>query len=257
VPYDELRKELGDRVAIYGVIEDAPNWMYALDPETKKKSYRLLSASPELLRGNAAGKLAMGVDGIETFNFFCTDEGDHNPAADKRQARYPDLRDLHNLDKLRGQTKHYALATANGVFLFPFWEYSDQIPAVIEPQATRAFRLSMAAEPAKSDLELIIQLVVDRTDKTPDLGVSFNGTWPTFESKETDRLLFPTGIYTHHLPEHRALNFRMPLSEIRDGWNEVVVLNGSKQKDAKERQENSARIVSVELGVMKKSNAGR
>jgi hypothetical protein len=125
IPYEDLRREIGERVAIYGVIEDAPNWMYGLDPTTKKKSYRLLTASPELLRGNAAGKLAMGVDGIETFNFFCTDEGDHNPAADKRQARYPDLRDLHKLTALRGQTKHYALATAQGHFLFPFWEYAD------------------------------------------------------------------------------------------------------------------------------------
>ena len=70
VPYESLRRELGDKVAIYGVVEDAPNWLFARDESGKNSSYRLLSASPELLRGNAAGKLVQGVDGIEFFNFF-------------------------------------------------------------------------------------------------------------------------------------------------------------------------------------------
>lgn len=62
VPYDQIRAELGDDVAIYGVVEDAPNWMFARSPETGQQSYRLLSTSEELIRGNAAGKLAMGVE---------------------------------------------------------------------------------------------------------------------------------------------------------------------------------------------------
>ena len=250
VPFGELRRELGDRVAIYGVIEDAPNWLFALDPKSKKKSYRLLSASPELLRGNAAGKLAMGVDGIETFNFFCTDESAHNPAADKRQARYTALRNLDDLSRLRGQTKHYALATMQGLYMFPVWEMADQVPVILEPEWRRSFRLAMAAEPKGSELELVIQLVLEKTAKTPDLGVSFNGSWPTFAAAQTDRLLFPTGIYTHHLPEHQALNYRFKVSEIRDGWNEVLVINGSRAKGTpEERRAHSARILSVELGV--------
>jgi hypothetical protein len=219
VPYDELRRQLGERVAIYGVIEDAPNWLFALDARTQKKSYRLLSASPELLRGNAAGKLAMGVDGIETFNFFCSDETPHNLGAKDRQARYTELRDLDKLTRLRGQAKHYTLASMRGTFMFPLWELAEQVPAVVEPAGKQAFRLTMAAEPAASGLELVIQVVLDKTEQTPDLGVSFNGSWPTFAAEPTDRLLFPTGIYTHHVAEHRALNYRFQASAIREGWN--------------------------------------
>jgi hypothetical protein len=253
VPYDELRRDLGEHVALYGVIEDAPNWMYALDPVSKKKSYRLLSASPELLRGNAAGKLAQGADGIETFNFFCTDESAHNPAADQRQARYPALRDLHRLDRLRGQTKHFTLASMSGHFMFPLWEYAEQVPALLEPEGRRAFRLSMASEPADSGLDLVIQLVVEKADKAPDLGVSFNGSWPTFKAEATNRLLFPTGIYTHHVPEHLALNYRAQVGDIRDGWNEVLVVNGAKRQGSPQEQRAAAlRIVSVELGLVKR-----
>ena len=53
---------------------------------------------------------------------------------------------------------------------------------------------------------------------------------------ETDRLLFPTGIYTHHLPEHTALNYRFKAADIRDGWNEVLVINGSRKRAAAEEQ---------------------
>ena len=75
IPYDSLRRELGPHVAIYGVIEDAPNWVDGYSPKTGTSGPRYLSASAELLRGNAANKLSMGCDGIEHFNFFCTDEG--------------------------------------------------------------------------------------------------------------------------------------------------------------------------------------
>jgi hypothetical protein len=256
VPYDQLRRELGDRVAIYGVIEDAPNWMNALDPKSGKKSYRLLSASAELLRGNAAGKLAMGVDGIETFNFFCTDEGAHNPAASERQARYPDLRGLENLDQLRGQPKHYALATRHGGFQFWQYELAEQIPVIIEPESKHAFRLTMCSEPADQDLELVIQVVCERQegdgDRTPVLGVSFNGAWPTFEAAQTDRLLFRTGVYTHHAPENRAFNYRVPLALVREGWNEVLIFNGHhERKTPAERRAGSANIVGLELAVQR------
>lgn len=250
LPYDELRRELGDKVAIYGVIEDAPNWLQARDPGRNKQSYRLLSASAELLRGNAAGKLALGVDGIEAFNYFCTDEGHHNPAASQRQARYGDLRDLDKLTKLRGQPKHYTLATMDGAFMFPLFEYAEQLPAIVEPDAKKVFRLSMCSEPAAAGLELVVQVVTDKAEKTPDLGVCFNGSWPNFQAEETDRLLFPTGIYTHHTADHRAYNYHFKAADVREGWNEVLLFNGSHQKKTpEERRDHAVKVVSLELAV--------
>jgi hypothetical protein len=81
--------------------------------------------------------------------------------------------------------------------------------------------------------------------------VSVNGSWPTFDARETDRLLFPTGIYTHHVAEHRAYDFRVPLASLRDGWNEVLVSNGTKATPA-QRRANAVRVVSLELAVRKK-----
>jgi hypothetical protein len=261
VPYDQLRRDLRDRVAFYGVIEDAPNWLNVYDPKAKKKSNRLLSTSPELLRGNAAGKLVMGVDGIETFNYFCSDEFVHDVkdepglprAAGERPARYPMLHHLDKLEELRGQPKQYTLATREGAWQVRHMEHAEQLPALLEPQWKQPFRLTMCAEPADRDLELVIQVVVERTEHLPGLGVSFNGGWPTFDGKETDRLLFPAGRYTHHAPEHRALNYHWKAKAIRDGWNEVLVFHGGQQpRSAEERRANTIKIVSVELAVMKK-----
>ena len=252
VPYDELRRELGDSITIYGMIEDAPNWMFALEPKSEKKSYRLLSTSAEFLRGNAASKLALGADGIETFNFFCSDEVHHNPVAGTQilRANYPALRGLEKLENLRGKPKQYALASMHGYWQFQPFEYAEQVPAILEPDWHRAFRLSMCAEPAKANLELIIQLIVAKKGKLPDLGVSFNGCWPNFDAKQTDALLFPTGIYTHHMPEHTAFNYRFDASLIKDRWNEIVVYNGNHQRATpEERQANSVCIVSVELAL--------
>jgi hypothetical protein len=86
------------------------------------------------------------------------------------------------------------------------------------------------------------------------VGASFNGCWPSFAGEATDRLLFPTGIYTHHVKEHVAWNFRFDAGSIKEGWNEVLVFNGShERKTAEERAANSLHVVSVELGVMKRT----
>ena len=253
VPYDELRRELGDKVAIYGVIEDAPNWLPAESRDGQKQwlPARLLSSSPELLRGNAAGKLALGVDGIETFNFFCTDEGPHNPLPEKRQSRYAALRGLEQLAGLRGRPKQYVLASMEGLYNFPTFEMAEQVPAILEPEWKKAFRLSMCAEPADAVLELIVQVVAADSAQPPDLGVSFNGSWPQFAGAQTDKLLFPAGVCTHHVKGHTAWNFRFPAAEVKDGWNEVLVTNGSHRKATpEERREYSVKIVSLELAIV-------
>jgi len=252
VPYDQLRAELGERVALYGIVEAAPNWLYALDPKSGRKSYRLLPASAELMRGNAAGKLALGADGIETFNFFCSDSPRRDPGREKgtRTANYPALRGLENLEGLRGKPKQYTFATMPGHFTFPEWEFAEQMPVILEAEWRRSFRLSMCAEPVEANLELVLQLVVMRKEQFPDLGVSFNGSWPTFDARSVDELLFPTDRYTHHLPEHAAFNYHLKSAQVKEGWNEIVVFNGShKTTTPEERIAGSVCIVSIELAV--------
>ena len=258
MPYDRLRAELGSDVVIYGCVEDAPNWVsgrapnLTLEPGTAAPSYsnlgiRYLSASPELLRGNAAGKLAMGVDGIETFNFFCTDQ----VKIPGLRGDYAALRGIEDLASLRGKPKHYALSTTIGR-TSQLWELPYQVPVILEPNWRREFSLSMCQEPANANLQLTVQVVFERKAAAPDLGVSFNGGWPNFQAQASDALVFPTGPYTHHVAEHQALSFQFPASEIKEGWNTLVVFNNNQKRNTtEERQENSVHIVSIELGVKK------
>lgn len=254
LPHDQWRKEFGDNVAIYGVVEDAPNHLPPYAPAKKKRLYmRYLSASPALVRGNAAGKLVLGADGIETFNYFCTDTPEHTKEL-KVVADYTALRRAHDLEFLRGKPKHYAFSTGPALWSLPMFEWPEQVPFVLEPQCQRALRLPMCAEPKSAKLALTVQIVVEKigTTATNTPGVSFNGSWPNFEATSTDRLLFPTGALTHHVPENTAFNYRFPASAIREGWNEIIVINHSTARDtAQARRENSITIQSVELGVDK------
>ena len=123
---------------------------------------------------------------------------------------------------------------------------------ILEPNWRREFSLSMCQEPANANLQLTCRSCLKKKRLAPDLGVSFNGGWPNFQGQASDELVFPTGPYTHHVAEHQALNFQFPASEIKEGWNTLVVFNNNQKRNTtEERQENSVHIVSIELGVKK------
>ncbi|MBI4028598.1 MAG: hypothetical protein HY360_26660 [Verrucomicrobia bacterium] len=261
MPLDRWKAEFGGKIAVYGVVEDAPNWLPVHSPKKKKGlPYRLLSASAELLRGNAAAKLALGADGIETFNFFCSDTPEHAHTLNVK-ADYRALKNLEKLDHLRGKPKHYTFSTGCGYYSMPpFFEFPEQFPVTLEPQWQRAFRLPLCAEPSGAGLQLLLQIVVEKGPNPPDhgkdhlgkgdLGVSFNGSWPSFDARPTQELLFATGALTHHVAENQAFNYRFKVADIREGWNEIVILNGSRKRASpQERRENSVCIVSIELAI--------
>ena len=226
MPHDELRRQVGDRVAIYGVIEDGVNRMAAAAPAIPlTRDMRYISASHELMRGNAAGKLVLGADGIECYNFFCTDQAKIPGVI----SDYTTLRDLHRLDRLRGRPKHYTFSDQGSPFVQIPFEGIPQLPVVLERGWIRSFRLPMCAEPADRGLELIIQVVLRAGDVPAELPVAINGCWPRREHAKSDRLLFPCGAFTHHAAANRGCDFKFPLPLVRDGWNEITVENGGDQ----------------------------
>ncbi len=237
MPHDELRRQVGDRVAIYGVIEAGANRLPARAPaQDLTREIRFTSASRELLRANAAGKLGLGADGIEWYNFFCTD-----------QARIPGvisdygaLRDIHRLEGLRGQSKHYTFSDSGGLFVQIPFEGIPQLPVVLERGWHRAFRLPMCAEPVDRGLELVIQVVLKAEDVFAWLFVSINGGWPRPEHTRNDRLLFACGSFTHHATTHVGYDFSFPVAQVREGWNEIVVENGG---------EHTITVVALELAI--------
>ena len=242
MPHDRLREQVGDRVAIYGVIEDGANALPTLAPALNKTmEIRFTSSSREMLHANAAGKLALGADGIEWFNHFCTDQA-RLPGL---ISDYASLRQIHDREFLRGREKHYTFANQSGSHSFVPFEASPQVPAVLEPGWEQAFRLPMGAEPDDGALELVIQVVLRAGDSFASLPVSFNGCWPKLEHTRTDRLLFPCGPLTHHVPAHVGCDYTFPVALIREGWNEITVQNGGT---------GAIQVVCVELAVKRKGS---
>ena len=226
MPHDTLRQQLGARVAIFGVIEDGANPLPTCAPERDlARDIRYVSASRELMHANAAGKLVLGANGIEWFNFFCTDQ----PRIPGLACNYAALRDIHRLDLLRGLPKHYTFSMSGSGLILPPFEVTPQLPVVLEPSWNHVFRLPMCAEPVDRSLELVIQVVLKAGDSFAALPVAFNDCWPHLEPRQTDRLLFPCGPLTHHAPVNRGYEFRYPVSLVRDGWNEISLENGGGQ----------------------------
>jgi hypothetical protein len=268
MPHDQLRAELGPDVAIYGVMEDAPNWLETVAPGLRSRSAyqelqlhgddafggskpeakpaarvrgtRYLSASAELLRGNAAGKLVLGADGIEQFNFYVTDQ----VRVPGQRADYDALRGLADLGALRGKPKHYTLGTPSGRGT-AYWDIPEQLPVRVASGERRTLRLPMCTEPAGSGLRLVAQVVSRRpaAGAAAPLGVSLNGAWPAFDRKETEALLFPAGPYAAHVPEHQAFDYVLDPAGLRDGWNELTLVAGLEPAEPVE-------VVSLEVGLL-------
>ena len=249
--YDSLRRQLGDGISLYGCIEDAPNWIKGSPSSGHGESIRFLSASPELLRGNAANKWAAGVDGIEFFNFYCSDPGENSFSANwvpQVAPQYQSISSLAVRSELRGQSKHYALATLVGAYQ-PFDEVSP-LPRILPPQGKAEVRLTMCAEPADAGLDFVIQVVVKKTERIPELGVGFNGAWPSFECTGTQNLLFPIADMTLHTSDHVAFNFCFPVRCIVEGWNTITVWNsGHGPNEPRDPSDLSVTVVSVECGI--------
>jgi hypothetical protein len=226
MPHDALRKLVGNRVAIYGVIEDGVNNLPTLDPlRDQTLPMRYLSASPELMRGNAAGKLAMGADGIEWFNFYSTDA----PRVPGLRADYSSMRNIDKLDTLRGQSKQYSFGIGGRNSNMIPYDLPAQLPVTLDFNAHHAFTVAMCAEPDSFGLVLTIQIITSATDDVTILAVSVNGTWPQTKRDCVEKLLFPCGPLTHFTNGNVGYNYHFPVALIRDGWNEIVVENAGKK----------------------------
>jgi len=260
IPCDELRKMMGPKVAVFGVVEIAPNWLQGYLPHQKTGnaslgaelpvSFRLSPGCPPILRGNAAAKHALGVDGIEVYNFPPADAPSLWPWVDEAfHADYPALRGLDDLEFLRGKPKFYTLSTQTGYYQHVLFESVAPFPVALGPGERRAARLPMIRESEDAGLEFIVQVVVQKKDKLPPVGVYLNGCWPNFDATPDERLLFAVDTMTHHIPDNIGLNFTFPLDAIREGWNEFVVMNGTAKDFWSDQSQDVVTIESLELAV--------
>ena len=250
---DHLRQQLGADVTIYGNVEFGLNGVNAYSPELGTSEMRCPFVVTEALLGAAAGKYAVGADGIVLYNYYAADEDNADVRICTKQnmrADYSAIRSVDDLQNLRGKPKQYALTTILAPVWNPPFDTPDQLPDVLEPDWRRAYRLPMCAEPADAGLQLIIQIVVDRRDDLPALGVSFNDSWPSVQAEATDKLLFAQLDHAYHLPEYTAFNYSFTVADILEGWNEISVYNMSHEvATPADRASNSVTIRSIELAI--------
>lgn len=90
---------------------------------------------------------------------------------------------------------------------------------------------------------------MEKKPELPPVGVYLNGCWPKFDGTPDDRLLVPVGTMAHHTPDHLGLSFSFPLASIREGWNDVVVMNGTPKNWGADQTQDTVTVVSLELAV--------
>lgn len=254
MPHDELRKELGDDVTIYGSIDGAINWLRVRSEKSLKTGGYLdgnlgdrpTAYSAEFIRGNAVTKLVLGADGVEQFNnFFGWDNRMGKPPAGEA------LPYLYDLEFLRGKPKYYTLSSQfRSAYTTVPYETTEHLPEWIEPRSRRSFRIPMCKEELDSGLKKVkVQVIVEQKENMV-LGVSFNEGWPNFEAEIGERLLCPCGKYVLMEEGHVGYTFTFPLTVLREGYNEIAVFNWVQlPANAQERIDRTIRVMSVEVSV--------
>ncbi|MFH1008839.1 MAG: hypothetical protein V1800_15295 [Candidatus Latescibacterota bacterium] len=239
MPHDRLRAEFGQEVTIYGVTELMVNELMVVSRELDKATAPYVCTSQPALRGNAAGKLVLGADGMQQYNLFVADQTRKFHDVPGLSGQYAGLGNLHDLEALRGQSKHYAICSDLRGWAGEM-DLPAPLPVTLEPNRGRVFTLPMCVEPEDLGLDLIVQVVIERREFPAHIGVCFNSSSPCYDAEETDALLFRNGPSGHHLPEYQAYNYRFEVSQILEGWNEWIVSNEGSE---------SVKIVSMEFAV--------
>jgi hypothetical protein len=256
MPHDRLRAEVPDSTRIYGVIELSTNFLWSKltprpgDPQ-RNPTNRHMCDFPAALRGNAAGKLVLGAEGIELYNFFVGDVVATYFGAPLR-SRYEAIAPLADLEALRGTEKFYTLETVGRSSWAPPYDQPASLPTILQPGWQASFHLPMCREKG-SDLSLVVQLVVLRTQATDEISVSLNGCYPERPRSRSDRLLFgndPLGHGRHH-PDHLALEYALPIDLLREGYNQITLQYGTDRSNSSADNE-SVQIESIELAVLQR-----
>ncbi len=225
MPHDELKKEFGRYVTIYGVTELLVNGLDVWSDKLNRGIQSYNNASPPALRGNAAGKLALGADGIQQYNFFVGDQTCKIHKVPGLRSQCAALKNIADLDVLRGLSKHYSICSGPPGTGGERFDLPKPLPAAIEPGKRLDLKLPMCAEPDDRGLDLIVQVVFEKQEPLPPIAVRFNRSVPRHDAEPTMKLLFPMGPAKRHLSKYQACNYRFPVDRIKEGWNMIVLAN--------------------------------
>ncbi|MBN1341184.1 MAG: hypothetical protein JXQ73_00815 [Phycisphaerae bacterium] len=139
---EDFRKLVGPRIAVYASSEVAADRREGLP-------VRYLPESYEMLRGFAAGYLAAGADGINTFNFFLARK--HRPVT--AAEFYGGLREMRSLKLARGKPRIHVLTAG---FWLPECDMPEQVPVMIRAGRERKFEMLLAAEDKGTQVTVLV-----------------------------------------------------------------------------------------------------
>ena len=205
MPIDRFRELVGPGVAVYAATEVAADRRAGL-------RVRYIPESYEMLRGFAAGYLAVGADGVNTFNFFLARH--HRPVT--AEEFYGGLREMRSLEEARRKPRIHALNVSR---CLAECDRPDQAPVLIGASAEQRFEMLLAAEGEGQDVEALV--VFDGESRAEDLSL---GIGPHFIGHAAEIREGPAGKEEDKgSRKSKIAVFKVPPGVIVDGRNELAI----------------------------------
>jgi len=209
VPITKFRSLVGPNVAVYAGMEVSADLRDGLPT-------RYVAESPEMLRGFAAGHLAAGADGINTFNFFLARY--HHPVTPEEF--YGGLSQLRSLEEARSKPRIHLLSAG-------YWQVEcdmpKQVPLTILAYKERGLEMLLAAAGADQTVEALVCFDGDAKAENLWLRIGPHSAGHAVEIREGPERK------KEDEPDHKSkiAVFNVPADAIKDGTNELVIRSES------------------------------
>ena len=206
MPIDRFRKLVGPDVAVYASAEVAADRRDGVP-------VRYLPESYEMLRGFAAGYLAAGADGVNTFNYFLAR---HHKPVRTAEAFYGGQREMRSLEEARGKPRIHVLSVAKRL---PACDMPNQAPVTIRASAEHRFEMILAAEGGGQEVEALVYYDGENRPEDLSLGIGSHSIGHAVEIREG-----PAGNEEDKSSRKSKIAvFKVPPGVIVDGRNELVI----------------------------------
>ena len=205
MPIDRFRELVGPDVAVYASAEVAGDRRDGVP-------VRYLPESYEMLRGFAAGYLAAGADGVNTFNYFLARH--HRPVT--AEEFYGGQREMRSLEEARGKPRIHVLSVAKRLSAC---DMPNQAPVTIRASAEHRFEMILAAEGGRQKVEALVYYDGESQAEDLSLRIGVHSIGRSVEIRKGPE--GPKEIETSR--KSKIAVFKVPAGVIKDGRNELVI----------------------------------
>lgn len=205
---EDFRKLVGPDIAIYAASEVSADRRDGIP-------VRYLPESYEMLRGFAAGNLAAGADGINTFNYFLARR--HKPVT--AEVFYGGLREMKSLETSRNKPRIHLLTAG---FRLTECDIPEQVPVLIRGWRERKFEMLLAAESKGAEVTALV--CFDGENGPEDMWLRIG---PQSAGHATEIREGPAGDEKDKTSRKSKIAvFKIPPDTIKDGKNDLIIRTG-------------------------------